>query len=168
MSFSIFDPLGAAHQVVSAAMDIDLIYADQGKPMPNPPFAAIRAGRMITRGHVERRGVDANGNELLVEPTAFNVELQFIGPDAQLYAHNTRMRLQSESVMELAESLNISITEIGPANNITTLRDSQYEARYVLEFVLNFTGEFIDNVGLIEYVVIDGSPDFPTVQVDIP
>lgn len=135
---------------------------------PSPPYATIQAMETVKHGHDERAIVDASGNVTIFGHRTTTVRLAGFGADAYDYVEKARLGIARDDLIRQALGDSIAVQGVaGNILNIASLRSTDFEDRYILDFFVGWVPSVTDNVdgGTIEN--IDSTGDIGAVTVDI-
>lgn len=140
-------------QLVAAATTRPVIFANEnGKRPPQRPFVTLQ----ITVGApqpVHRGPVDDDGVQRISAHRPVSVQLQCYGAGSWDVLDELQLRLYTDSMSELAESLNIALQREPRLQDVPALLDgTRYESRAILELEAMYTAGVDDDVGFIETV----------------
>lgn len=146
-------PLDAFGQLIEAATDRPVIDANEnGRRPPERPFITLQVsvGRPLP---VHRGRVDGDGMQIISGHRPVSVQLQCFGKRSWDVLDSLQLKLYSDSVSNLAESLNISLQREPRLQDVPALLDgTRYEPRAILDLEAMYTAAIEDDVGFIETV----------------
>lgn len=143
----------------SAATPVPIIHANQNAPRPPKPYIDMR----LTMGvpyPVHHGRVSDDGVRAISSHRDVTVQLQVYGDGSWGIAEGLALSLSKESLIDLSETLNISINDQVRIQDVPMLLDTAtYESRAILDLQATYTASVIDDVGFIETVRGEGVVD---------
>lgn len=144
------------YAVLSTAIDVPIIFANQNGKRPNKPFCTLTVtptGKLP----VHRGNVDDTGHQKLQAASTVEVSVQFFGILAWDMAEETAMRLHSDATISAAELYGVSFEPNHRILDVPELMDgTTYEPRCILELTAGYTMAYSDPVGIIDTVNGEG------------
>lgn len=145
--------------IIKAATGVPIIIpADDNKPAPNGPYAALESQQTISqRGQASiKRAFDGNGRVTKSVSTNMVVEcaIDFYRGDARGMAGKLREANKRPSISMALMRAGIGWGGVGVINNLTALQSDQHEQRAQATFTILYTDTVVDELGAIEYVPV--------------
>lgn len=140
------------YQLFAAATDKTIIPANDNGPRPKKPYITLQV-RMSSPQPVHRGAIDDEGEQALYSHRSAEIQLQVYGAGSWVVAESLAMKLHSEYLQELSDTLNISIDDQVRIQDVPMLIDTTtYESRAIIDMTGSYTASFDDDVGFIALV----------------
>jgi hypothetical protein len=129
-----------------------VIFADQGQPRPERPYADISIDAIETRGRDDQRPIDEDGLRDVVGVRALRATVRCFGDNALGLAETARSALWLEPILDELRVAGLAFWRAEPALDITTEIDTALEPRAAFEALFGVAALQNENVGIIECV----------------
>lgn len=136
----------------SAATPVPIIHANQNAPRPSKPYIDMRLAVGVPYP-VHHGRVNDDGMRAISSHRDVSVQLQVYGEGSWDIAESLALSLSKESLIDMSETLNISINDQVRIQDVPMLLDAAtYESRAIVDLQATYTAAVIDDVGFIETV----------------
>lgn len=142
---------------------VPVVFVEQGKPRPAPPYLTVKVSGPTSIGHDEDRKLEDPGAPALAVQTyrgdrEVSVSVQAFGTDAMDNARAAARALATETTRSQLALAGLCHRGIVPTvNEITEPLETSFEPRAQFDATLAFGEDYTDEVGLIEHVEGEGT-----------
>lgn len=123
------------------------------RKLPYADFQLIRNGVVGT----SVMDVDADGYQEINQDKVLEVQVNFYGDTSEQLAEDFLLRLEMELSLLRGEQLNFGLQSTTAPIDTSSEINKTWERRYTVRVTLSHTAAVLDNVGLIEHVIMNGS-----------
>lgn len=146
----------AAHEdfltLFEAATTRPVIFANENGKRPQRPYVTVQL-QLASPLPVHTGPVDGNGQRRLSAHRPVTIQLQCYGDGSWGVLDQMQLTLYTDSLLNLAESLNIGLQREPRLQDVPALLEgTKYEPRAILDIEAMYTGSIEEEVGIIETV----------------
>lgn len=152
---------------------VPVIWSNQNGPLPALPYITIDITSYVSDGEASQGGTDTEGNQTRSYNEDINLSIQSYGEDSEDYLQILKRSFSSEQGRLDLEAQELVLRDDGNIRNVATTIDSTMEPRYLYELILGSCEAYIEDVGVVETVEINGeingaktSPIIVDIEID--
>ena len=134
-----------------------VVLMEQNAPRPNTSYVGWRLGNSKRIAEDYEGSPDAGGDSTIVGNREMIAEVQAYGSGARQQLENCRDALSKETVRGTLADSSCCVVEATDVQNLSTVLNSSYEERALLEVRFRTWSEMVDQIGWIEHVRGDGT-----------
>ncbi|TFL14217.1 hypothetical protein CSC67_08680 [Pusillimonas caeni] len=140
------------YTLVDAATSHQVVFANENGKRPERPFITLQVSVGAPQP-IHRGPVDDDGLQRISAHRPVTVQLQCYGAGSWGVLDELQLKLYTDSMSDLAESLNIALQREPRLQDVPALLDdTKYESRAILDLEAMYTAGIDDDVGYIETV----------------
>lgn len=148
----------ATISTVTPALSVNVIFADQAAPRPDYPYAVIRVNSIRRYGWDEMRSIDPVTNIAnFGGQRGGTVSISYFGSNAFERISDAYNSLEKQTVTDSLYASGIAIFGKNDILNLTSVFETKFEERADFDFLIGFSENFEDDLGIIETAELTGT-----------
>jgi len=146
------------YTLIQPIMGGTVIWADQTGPRPPLPYSTLRLGVITTVGEPHYSDVDAGGLQTVLAVRESVLNVNRFGNDSVSTVETFSDKLLLNSNLDKFSQNEISVFDMSAVTDIAQLLNGiAIEPRASIDLSIRWESDQVDNVGIIETVISDGT-----------
>ncbi len=140
---------------------IPVVWQHQNAPRPERPYVALQVGAIAPVGHDGFTGVDDEGIRQMTGDRNVTIMAMAFGTprnehEGMVLIGKLGLSLQSYAVRDTLEDAGISFVQVLSTQNLSALRDTQFEGRAQADFQFRVLDTADEDAGYVAAVALEG------------